>query len=285
MTAKCFLIVTAMMLAAIPTVAQTVSVDDLDCVPLQPHDGNKNHAVVTANVSPAPMNGEVRLYFRRMHKEVSDFYYTVMQPGGNGNFWGVLPDPEDHEVDRTRGDWWRAKEASDDGDPDGDLDTDVIRERAQVGSLEKRGWLDSMPGGDLSAWLADQKSEPAEFFVAVYDAAGSRLAVSDMKAASVRKDCRATLDAKQIGEASNQTVGETAAWQHDLALFHWECDHLVSRIDYAGVKTADAVCRACVVAVIPFWIPASVAGSALAAVVSCTSETGTCEEEASPSEP
>lgn len=285
MKGKCLLIVAAMLLAAIPTVAQTVSVDDLACVPLQPHDDNKNHAVVTANVSPAPANAEVRLYFRRMHKEVSDFYYTVMQPAGNGGYWGVLPDPEDQEVERTDGDWWRAKEASADGDPDGDLDTDVIRERAQVGSQEKRSWLDTMPGGDLSAWLRDQKSEPAEFFVAVYDAGGSRLAASEMKAASVREDCRASLDAKQIGEASNQTVGETASWQRDLALYHWECDHLVSRIDYSGVKAADAVCRACVVAVIPFWIPASVAGAALAGVVSCTSETGTCEEEISPSEP
>ncbi len=285
MKGKSLFTVAVLLLAAIPSVAQTVTVDELDCVPLQPHDNNKNHAVVTASVSPDPSNVEIRLYFRRMHKEVEDFHYSIMQPAGDGNYWGVLPDPEDHEVDRTDGAWWKAKDESQDRDPNGDLDTAVIRERAQVGRDERRDWIHEMSDEDLTAWLADQKSEPAEYFVAVYDAGGQRLARSDMKGASVREDCRATLDAKQIGEASNQTVGETAAWQHDLALFHWECDHLVTRIDYAGVKAADAVCRACVVAVIPFWIPATVAGAALAGVVACVGEAGVCEEPASPSEP
>lgn len=275
---------------ALPAGAQTVTVDDLACVPLQPHDAGKNHALVTGQVQPEPAGAEVRLYFRRMHHEVEDFYYTVMQPAGNGNFWGVLPDPEDHEIVRQEladgqststewADWWRAKDASDDRDPNGDLDTDVIRERAQVGRRETRSWLAEISDADLQAFLADQKSEPVEYFAAVYSPAGDRLAASEMKMASVREDCRATLDTQQIGEASNQTIGETASWQQDLALFHWECDHIVTRIDITGVKNADSVCRACVVAVVPFWIPATVAGAALAGVVSEP------EDPVSPSQP
>lgn len=296
MKGKCLFTIVVLLLAAVPSVAQTVTADEIECVPLQPHDDNKNHSVVTANVSPDPANVEVRLYFRRMHVEVEDFYYSIMQPAGNGNYWGVLPDPEDHEVkpkelddgDDTNtewADWWIAKDESQDRDPNGDLDTDTIRERAQVGMSERRDWIHDMSREDLTAWLTDQKSEPTEYFVAVYDAGGQRLSRSEMMGVSVREDCRVELDTKQIGEASNQTIGETAAWQHDQAVFHWECDHLVTRIDYAGVKAADAVCRACVVAVIPFWIPASVAGAALAGIASCTSETGTCEEPASPTEP
>ena len=258
---------------------------------LQPHDDDKNHALVWAHVEPDQANVEVRLYFRRMHHEVEDFYYSIMQPAGNGDYWGVLPDPEDHEIEARElddgedtqtewADWWRAKEASDDRDPNGDLDTDVIRERAQLGSSEPRTWLADISDEDLQAFLLDQKSEPTEYFAAVHSAAGDRIANSGMKMSSVREDCRATLDPKQLGEASNQTIGETVAWQENLAVFHWQCDHLVTRIDYAGVKNADNVCRACVVAIIPFWIPATVAGAALAGVVTVTDD-----PPASPSEP
>ena len=257
---KVFLFVLLVLAAGVVS-AQSISVDDLDCVPLQPHDEDENgqennHGLVWARVSPDQPGTEVRLFFRRLHPEVEDFYY-----------WGVLPNPEDQETDIKTLDWWARKEASDDRNPDGDLDVDVIRERAQVGRAESRDWISTFSAGDWDAWIADQRSEPAEFFAAVYDTSGNRQAASEMKISSVREDCSATLDSKQIGEASNQTLGETAAWQHDLAPFHWQCDHVVTRIDYAGVKREDAVCRACVVAVIPFWIPATVAGAALGGII------------------
>lgn len=285
MKEKFILIVLGVVLMAAPLTAQTVTVDDLACVPLQPHDNNKNHAVVTAEVDPDQAGNEVRLYFRRLDPEVEDFYYSIMRAEGNGDYWGVLPDPEDQALSRTDPGWWKAKEAADDRDPSGDLDAEVIRERAQVGRQEARDWLDGMSESDLRLWLADQKSEPVEYFVAVYNVTGTRVAESDMKIASVRKDCRVILTPEQMGEAHNQTIGETAAWQNNLALYHWECDHIVTRINYSGVKEEDAVCRACVVATIPFWIPSTAAASALAGVVLCASETGTCEEEGSPSEP
>ncbi len=273
-------ILIAVAVVALPVAAQTVSVDDLECVPLQPHadKGDKNqgqvesnHALVTASVTGASLGDEVRLYFRRLNPDVDDFYYTVMQGSGGGGYWGVLPDPEDHEIGMTDPGQWASHQA---GDPD----------RSRVGGGIERTWLDDS-SGDLGTWLADQTSEPVEYYVAIHDASGTAKASSDLKIASVRNDCTAVLDDKQLGESENQTIGETAQWQNNEALYHWECDHLVSRINYSGVKEADSVCRACVVAVIPFWIPTTVAAAALAGIVMCEGEAGVCEENGSPSEP
>ena len=259
-------------LAAVPLAAQSVEVDDLTCVPLQPHDNDKNHSLVTAAVNGASLDDQVRLYFRRLNGDVEDFYYTLMQSSASGKHWGVLPDPEDHELNETDPQWWRDHQP---GDP----------ERSRVGSQLQRDWLDVASDEDLTAWLTDQKSEPVEYYAALYDASGNRKAASKMKIASVREDCRMTLDAQQLGESQNQTIGETANWQNNQALFHWECDHLVSRINYSDVKQADAVCRACVVAAIPFWIPTTVAAAALGGIVLCVGEVEVCEEPGSPAEP
>jgi hypothetical protein len=263
-------------LAAAPLVAQTIEVDDLACVPLQPHstDGSQenNHAVVTASVTGADAGSEVRLYFRRLSPDVEDFYYTLMQPAGQGRYWGVLPDPEDHEITISDPGQWSSHQA---GDPD----------RSRAGGEVERSWLTEGSSSDLAAWLADQTSEPVEYYGAIFNASGAQRARSDLKVASVREDCSVTLDPKQRGEAENQTIGETAQWQNNELLYHWECDHIVSRINYSGVKEADSVCRACVVAVIPFWIPATVAAAAVGGIVLCESETGACEEDGSPSEP
>lgn len=257
---------------AVPLAAQSVAIDDLVCVPLQPHDDNKNHTLVTASATGASADDHVRFFFRRLNPDVEDFYYTVMLAAGDGSYWGVLPDPEDHALGETDPDWWRNHSA---GDPD----------RSRVGSQIERDWLNAGSDADLAAWLADQKSEPVEYYAALYDSNGNRKAKSEMKIASVREDCRVTLDAQQLGESENQTIGETANWQNNQALFHWECDHLVSRINFSNVKEADSVCRACVVAVIPFWIPTTVAAAALAGVVLCIGEIEACEEPGSPSEP
>jgi len=266
----------AIALIAAPLAAQTVSVDDLACVPLQPHasDGSteNNHALVTASVTGAEAGSEVRLYFRRLNPDVEDFYYTIMQPAGNGRWWGVLPDPEDHEIQITDPASWASHQA---GDPD----------RSRRGGEVGRSWLTEGSSSDLAAWLADQTSEPVEYYAALFNAAGALQKASSLKIASVREDCSVALSDKQKGESQNQTIGETAQWQNNEALYHWECDHVVSRINYSGVKEPDSVCRACVVAVIPFWIPATVAAAAATGIVLCQSETGACEGNGSPSTP
>ena len=259
----------AIAVCAAPIAAQTVVVDNLACVPLQPHDANKNHALVTASVTGAQV-GEVRLYFRRLNPDVEDFYYSIMQSSGGGSYWGVLPDPEDREVQETDPAVWKTHQA---GDPD----------RSRVGSSVERDWLNEGSQSVLADWLAEQKSEPVEYYAALYDVARDSQAQSELKIASVREDCRATLDSKQIGEAKNQTIGETAQWQNDKIVYHWECDHLVSRINYLDVKEADSICRAVVVAN-NNWIPMRLVGASLAGIVLC-SETVICEGVNSPSEP
>lgn len=58
-------------------------------IPCLPMEGN---SPVFAAVSPASVDHQVRLYFRR--QDFGDYYYLVMQPMGGGNYWVVLPKPE-----------------------------------------------------------------------------------------------------------------------------------------------------------------------------------------------
>lgn len=248
----------------------TASVDQIACVPLDgERDGERERqceswarAVVEAQVANAPGGSEVRLYFRRLHHEVEDFYYVPMQAAPGGRYWGVLPDPEnvelrDFELAEPQTDderryrtaaWWLAKGRADDRDPNDDLNASVIRERAALGRAVERDWMRAMSLADLERWLDRQEYEPAEYYVAVFDAGGRQLARTELRAAPVTRDCRVTLTPQQAGQACNLVVGETAAWQVGEEVFHWECDGIVSRIDPAGVLREDELCRGCVVA-------------------------------------
>ncbi len=284
-----------------PAVAQTITVTPAACVPLEPFHDDNNHAVVSATVSEITSDAQVRLYFRRMHHVVEDFYYTVMQPDGRGNYWGVLPDPEDREPERFEydrddeedltdtsrddtewADWWKAKEASLDRNPNGNLDDDWIREAASIGAAEERTWMNEMTRDALQDWLEDLENNPTEYFVATYDSLGNRTARSDMYVSIVEPDedeCHIYSTPQQLGEQANMTVGETAEWQHGKPLFQWECTGLVSRFDVEAIKRGDESCRACVVAILPGWVP--VAGVAAAAVAGEVVE----DPVVSPSEP
>lgn len=264
-------IVAALLLAAValPAGAQTVSLGDLACVPAS---GN---AVVAARVDPPPTaENPVRLYFRRLNVEVEDFYYVDMKGAAAGNFWGVLPKAESTRNPRKdlRGAardawaaWWKQKEASADRDPNGDLDGDLIRERASLGKVEKRDWMAQLGEPSFESWLERQKLEPAEYFVAVVDPSGRRLARSEIRVAEVTGDCRAALTPQQQGAAQNLVVGHTSNWQDGQPVFHWLCDGVVTRVDPQGVLRADEACRACVVG----WWPRTVAGGlgAIGAIV------------------
>lgn len=239
--------------------AQEIRVGDLACVPLG------SHALVTAETTDAPPRAGARLYFRRMHLEVEDFYWAPMEPAANGQFWVPLPIPEDREMEEQKlrdgqttetewADWWLAKESSVDRDPNGKLDTELISERASLGKLETRTWMSNLSAAELQAWLEGLTNEPAEFYAVLYDVDGAEIARSEMKVAAVTKDCDPALDAVQAGHADNEIVGETAAWMADYSLFHWRCDGVVSRIDVADVPRPDQVCRGC--PIIPVVVPA-----------------------------
>jgi len=248
------LIAAALVMAAwVPqAVAQTsVTADQLSCLPLA------HNAVVWARVDNIAPETTVRLYFRRLHDMVEDFYFVKMTPVGQGRYWGVLPKPEDrqldkHELENAVNDrwaaWWRAKELADDRDPNDDLDQDVIRQRASVGRGLHRHWLDKLSNDDFQRWLETLENEPVEYFVSLHDTAGRLLASSPVQVAEVVEpdECEVDLTEQQLGEASNLVVGETAPWQRDdERVFHWLCDGVVTRIDPFNVKRADAICRTC----------------------------------------
>ncbi len=245
--------------ATFPIAAQDrieVKAEPVECLPLE------ENGIGWAKVENNQPDTETRLYFRRLNDAVEDLYWVKMKPAGSGRYWGIFPKSENnplkrHDIVEQRenlkreyswAEWWRAKDSSDDRNPNKDLDQDVIRERASQGKLENRDWLAKMDDTTFQRWLEQLENEPAEYFVAVSDFKGQRLAQTPTMVAEVRKNCRVELTPEQRGVADNLTVGETAYWQRDESIFHWLCEGIVTRIDPTNVLRSDGVCRACVVA-------------------------------------
>lgn len=233
-----------------------VTADDLECLPLE--DNGVGWATVEGN-TPATA---VHLNFRRLHDMVEDLYWVEMHPAGEGRYWGIFPKSEDRVLDRHDLEekrqaaeeeyrwarWWRQKQVSGDRDPNGDLDDDLIRERASLGKLLPREWLAEMSDEEFESWLEQLENEPAEYYVSVHDSAtGRELARSKTRVVEVRESCRLDLNEEERGEAENLTVGETAHWQRGEQVFHWLCDGIVTRVNPNGTKRPDEVCRACVI--------------------------------------
>lgn len=266
--------------------AQTIALGELGCLP------TGDNGVATVAIDPAPAaEVQVRLYFRRMNLEVEDFYFSVMEPTGGGNYWGLFPQPEstdfperkleDAEKDEDLwAQWWRAKESSDHRDPNSDLDRDLIVERASLGKKEKRDWMAALDDAELERWFRAQRREPAEYFVALHDPSGREIVRSEQKIVPVRDDCSASLTPQQAGMAANLTVGETSSWQFGKPVFHWECTGVVSRLDSLRVLRGDEACRACVVG----WWPLA-AGAGALGLVSVTDDDPGGPNEISPSRP
>lgn len=271
--------------AAAAAGAQTVSLGELACLPAG------DNGVLTVRVDPPPpAEVEVRLYFRRMNLLVEDFYFTVMKPTGAGTYWGVFPQPEPAAFTRqdlraARNDqnlwaqWWKAKEASEDRDPNQDLDREVIEERASLGKREKRDWMSARDDAELESFLVRQRHEPAEYFVGLYDPEGRQLARSSQQVVAVQDDCTAALTPQQAGMAMNLTVGETSGWQVGKPVFHWECTGVIARVDAQRVLRGDEACRACVVG----WWPGAAAAGVLGLVVATDDDP--VPQEISPSRP
>lgn len=252
LTVACFVV--GLAVEAASAQEMRVLAEQVPCLQVQ------ENSVIRTRVENNAADTQVRLYFRRLHEEVEDFYWVEMESQGGGEYWGVLPKPEDEilerrELERIEEDirerwarWWRQKEILDDRDPNDDLDQEIIEERAQVGKLEERNWMDTLTDESLEEWLNNLEYEPTEYYSAVYDGYGQRLARSPMQVTQVRDDCDTNLTAAEAGLAENLTVGETAAWQKGKEVFHWLCDGIVSRVDPTGVVRGDSICRACLVA-------------------------------------
>lgn len=125
--------------------------------------------------------------------------------------------------------------------------------------------LEMEPGGHYWATppKPEMRNEQIELYAALVDAAGKPVARSESVFAPVTKDCRVQLGPKERGVAQNLTVGETSPKQQGKKVLAFLCDGVVTRVNSAGVRRSDEVCRACVVA---FW-PRAVLLPAVAGVV------------------
>lgn len=270
--------------AGTPLLAAGLVAGDLACLPLG------EHAVVTARTdAPLAEEESLRVYFRRLSHEVEDFYWVEMtRDEATGGWWAVLPLPESARLARkelegyTGADltaaWWKTKETTEERDPNRDLDAETIREKASVGRNDRRDWLLDGDPAELDGWLATQKYEPAEWFLARVDAEGRALERTPMRVAPIDKDCRVELTDDQRDEANELDIGDTAAWQEGDVPFHWECEDISRRIDVDGDE-GQQVCPAAIV-----WWPAAAGGLGALGYVVVTDDDPR-RPEASPSRP
>ncbi len=265
-----------------------IEVHDVACLP------KEDNGAVYADVRGIRLGDQVRLYFRRLHHLTEDFYYVPMDPVRADRYVGVLPKPHDRKLKRTELEdgrdasapddawarWWRTKDASVSRDPNDDLDADRIEREATVGGKAEplqRTWMQSASPEELQEWLEALVNEPAEYYVAVFDAAGTPVTRTEFQRTVVAPDCPpiepeavrralpaawaaelgepalAHLVARMQGRTQVLTVGETAPWQRGEGVFHWKCDGVVTRIDPEGIYRPDEVCRACVF-ILPLWL-------------------------------
>lgn len=250
------LMILALTGAASPALSQSpsISVQELPCLLVL------ENGVVEANVTDNVPETTARLYFRRLHEAVEDFYWVEMRPRGNGRYWGVLPKAEDEVLERRElreieeeirerwASWWREKERLANRNPNLELDQALIDERASIGRTVGRDWMADFDDQSLEEWLSGLQYEPAEYFAALYDGFGEEISRSPVRVTRVTDRCDTNLSASQAGLAENLTVGETAPWQEGEEVFHWMCDGVVSRVDSSGVFRGDSICRACLVA-------------------------------------
>lgn len=110
--------------------------------------------------------------------------------------------------------------------------------------------LEIEPGARFWAVLPkpEARNREVEVYAALVDPAGAVVARTASRTVPVRGGCEARLSPKEQGTAESLVVGETVASQKGKGILAFECDGIVTRIDPAGVRRADEVCRACVVA-------------------------------------
>jgi hypothetical protein len=126
--------------------------------------------------------------------------------------------------------------------------------------------MEMEPGGHYWATppKPEMRNEQIELYSALVDASGKPAARSQSVFAPVTKDCNLKLNPKERGVAQNLTVGETSPKQQGKKVLGFLCDGVVTRINYAGIRRSDEVCRACVVA---FWQRRAVLLPAVAGIV------------------
>ena len=110
--------------------------------------------------------------------------------------------------------------------------------------------MEAEPGGRFWATppKPEKRNEQVEYYAALVDPAGKVVARSETQIVKVTGDCRPNLGPRERGMAENLTVGETSPKQQGKKVMAFLCDGVVTRVNHAGVRRADEVCRACVIA-------------------------------------
>jgi hypothetical protein len=143
-------------------------------------------------------------------------------------------------------------------------------------------WVSMEPEPNGRYWATPPKPEKrntqVEYYGALVDPAGKVVARSATQVTPVTRDCKVQLTPKERGVAENLTVGETSPDQQGRDVLAFLCDGIVTRINYAGIRRADDVCRVCVVA---WWKKGAVLPAAALVGVIVTDD----DPEPSPSRP
>lgn len=110
--------------------------------------------------------------------------------------------------------------------------------------------MEAEPGGRFWATppKPEMRNDHIELYSALVDPTGKAVARSEAQKIPVTKDCKVQLGPKERGVAENLTVGETSPQQQGKKVLAFLCDGVVTRVNYAGVRRSDEVCRACVIA-------------------------------------
>jgi hypothetical protein len=113
-------------------------------------------------------------------------------------------------------------------------------------------WVAMEPEPNGRFWATpprpEKRNEQIEMYGALVDPSGKVAARSESQVVRVADDCKVQLNEKELGVASNLTVGETSAKQQGKKVMAFECFGVVTRINYEGIRRSDEVCRACVIA-------------------------------------
>lgn len=110
--------------------------------------------------------------------------------------------------------------------------------------------MEGEPGGRYWATppKPEKRNEAVEYYAAVVDATNKVVSRSESHVTQVAGDCKVELSPKERGVAENLTVGETSPDQQGQKVLAFLCDGVVTRVNHAGIRRADEICRVCVVA-------------------------------------
>jgi|SRR6185295_10934761 len=138
--------------------------------------------------------------------------------------------------------------------------------------------MEAEPGGRFWATppKPEKRNEQVEMYAAIVkpddkEPNGKIVARSAPEVVKVTHDCAPQLGVKERGVAENLTVGETSPKQEGKRVMAFLCDGVVTRVNFEGVRRADGVCRACVIA---WWLrkPIAVAPALLGTGIIVTDE-------------